>query len=93
MTQLSTSQGRTLETRAYDSRDRYSYFEVGCDQYGYITGLPYTRRQYDSFWVIVDRMTKSSRILAVKTTYSADDYAKLYLTEIVRFHGVHLSII
>ena len=38
-------------------------------------------------------MTKSSRFLAVKTTYSAEDYAKLYLTEIVRFHGVPLSII
>ena len=37
-------------------------------------------------------MTKSSRFLAVKTTYSVQDYAKLYLTEIVRLHGVALSI-
>ena len=59
----------------------------------FITGLPRTRRQHDSIWVIVDRMTKSSRFLAVKTTYSAEDYAKLYLTEIVRLHGVPLSII
>ena len=59
----------------------------------FITGLPRTRRQHDSIWVIVDRMTKSSRFLAVKTTYSAEDYAKLYLTGIVRFHGVLLSII
>ena len=43
--------------------------------------------------MIVDRMTKSSRYLAVKTTYSKEDYAKLYLTEIVRLHGVPLSII
>ena len=43
--------------------------------------------------MIVDRMTKSYRFLAVKTTYSAKDYAKLYLTEIVRLHGVPLSII
>ena len=42
--------------------------------------------------MIVDRMTKSSRFLAVKTTYSEQDYAKLYLTEIVRLHGVALSI-
>ena len=59
----------------------------------FITGLPRTRRQHDSIWVIVDRMTKSSRFLAVKTTYSSEDYAKLYLTEIVRLHGVPLSII
>ena len=38
-------------------------------------------------------MTKSSRFLEVKTTYSAEDYAKLYLTKIVRLHQVSLSII
>ena len=48
----------------------------------FITGLPRTRRQRDSIWVIVDRMTKSSRFFAVKTTYSAEDYAKLYLTKL-----------
>ena len=31
--------------------------------------------------------------MAVKTTDSEEDYAKLYLTEIVRLHGVPLSII
>ena len=59
----------------------------------FITGLPHTRRQHDSIWVIVDRMTKSSRFLAVKTTDSAEDYAKIYINEIVRLHGVYLSII
>ena len=58
-----------------------------------ITGLPRTRKQHDSIWVIVDRMTKSSRFLVVKTTDSAEDYAKLYVNKIVRLHGVPLSII
>ena len=58
-----------------------------------ITRLPHTRRQHDSIWVIVDRMTKSSRFFAVKTTYLAEDYAKIYLTEIVTIHGVPLYII
>ncbi|XP_069143355.1 uncharacterized protein [Solanum lycopersicum] len=35
--------------------------------------LPRIRRQHDSIWVIVDRMTKSSRFLAVKTTYCEAD--------------------
>ena len=54
--------------------------------------------------MIVDRINESSRILAVKTTYSAEDYAKLYINEtedyaklyineIVRLHGVPFSII
>ena len=43
----------------------------------FIIGLTRTRRQHDSIWVIVDRMTKSSRFLAVKTTDSTEDYDKL----------------
>ncbi|WMV13453.1 hypothetical protein MTR67_006838 [Solanum verrucosum] len=58
-----------------------------------ITDLPRTRIQHDSIWVIVDRVTKSAHFLAVKTTDSAEDYAKLYMNDIVRFHGVPLSII
>ncbi|WMV33522.1 hypothetical protein MTR67_026907 [Solanum verrucosum] len=59
----------------------------------FITYLPRTCRHRDSIWVIVDRVTKSSHFLAVKTTDSAEDYAKLYINEIVRLHGVPLSII
>ncbi|WMV08505.1 hypothetical protein MTR67_001890, partial [Solanum verrucosum] len=49
----------------------------------FIIGLPRTHRQHGSIWVIVDRVTKSSRSLAVKTTDSREDYAKLYTNEIV----------
>ncbi|KAH0784113.1 hypothetical protein KY290_003711 [Solanum tuberosum] len=59
----------------------------------FITGLPRSRRQHDSIWVIVDRMTNSAHFLPVKTTHSAEDYAKLYIQEIVRLHGVPISII
>ena len=59
----------------------------------FILGLPRTSRQHDSIWVIVDRMTKSSGFLVVKTTDSTEDYTKLYINEIVRLHGIPLSII
>ena len=59
----------------------------------FITGLARTRRQHDSIWVIVDRMSKPSCFLAVKTTDSVEDYAKLYIDEIVRFYGVPSYII
>ncbi|WMV59461.1 hypothetical protein MTR67_052846 [Solanum verrucosum] len=59
----------------------------------FITGLPQFRCQHDSIWVIVDRMTKSTHFLPVKTTHSAEDYAKLYLQEVVRLHGVLVLII
>ncbi|XP_069154546.1 uncharacterized protein [Solanum lycopersicum] len=48
----------------------------------FITGLPRTQRKYDSIWVIVDRLTKSTHFHPVRTTYSAEDYARLYVREI-----------
>ena len=54
----------------------------------FMKGLPRSNRQHDSIWVIVNRMTKSSHFLPIKTTYSAEDYVKLYLQEVVRQHGV-----
>ena len=59
----------------------------------FIKGLPRTRRQHDLIWVIVVRMTKTSRFLVVKPTDSTKDYAKLYINEIVRLYGVQFSII
>ncbi|XP_070011738.1 uncharacterized protein [Nicotiana sylvestris] len=59
----------------------------------FIKGLPNSRRKFNSIWVIVDRLTKSAHFLPVKTTYSAEDYASLYIKEIVRLHGVPFSII
>jgi len=41
--------------------------------------------------VLVDRLAKSAHFLLVKTTYMAEDYAKLYIKEIVRLHGVTRS--
>ncbi|WMV24777.1 hypothetical protein MTR67_018162 [Solanum verrucosum] len=59
----------------------------------FIRGLPRSRRQHDSIWVNVDIMTKSAHFLPVKTTHSAEDYARLYLQELVRHHGVPVFII
>ncbi|WMV09170.1 hypothetical protein MTR67_002555, partial [Solanum verrucosum] len=41
----------------------------------------------------VDRLTKSAHFLPVKVSYSVEDYAKLYIKGIVKFHGTLLSII
>ena len=59
----------------------------------FITGLQRSGRQHDFIWVIVDRMTKSANFLQVKTIYSTKDYDMLYLKEVVRLHGVTVSII
>ena len=38
-------------------------------------------------------MKKSAHFIPVKVSYSVEEYAKLYLREMVRLHGVPLSII
>ncbi|WMV50195.1 hypothetical protein MTR67_043580 [Solanum verrucosum] len=43
--------------------------------------------------VIVDRMTKYVHFIPDNISYSTEDYAKLYIREMVKFHGVQLSII
>ncbi|WMV46274.1 hypothetical protein MTR67_039659 [Solanum verrucosum] len=45
-------------------------------------GLPQSDRQHDYIWVIVDRMTKSAQFIPLKTTNSAEGYAKLYIQEV-----------
>src|SRR5262249_40280737 len=59
----------------------------------FVVGLPRTQKGHDSIWVIVDRLTKSAHFIAVKTTYSAAQLAQLYVDQIVKYHGVPVSII
>ena len=56
-------------------------------------GLPLTGRKHDSAWVVVDRLTKSVHFLLVRTDYALDKLAELYIREIVRLHGIPISII
>jgi hypothetical protein len=49
----------------------------------FVVGLPKIPAGYDSIWVVIDRLTKSAHFLPVKTTYSVEKYAKLYIAEIV----------
>lgn len=44
-------------------------------------------------WVIVYKLTKLTHFLPIQTTWSLDKLALLYVKEIVRMHGVPLSIV
>ena len=59
----------------------------------FVVGLPLTGRKHNSVWVVVDRLTKSAHFLPVRTDYSLDKLAELYIKEIVRLHGIPISII
>jgi len=68
----------------------WKWEEVSMD---FITGLPTTRKENDSIWVIIDRLTKSAHFIPVKTRYRPPEYADLYLAEIVKLHGISKTII
>ena len=59
----------------------------------FVTHFPLTSRKHDAMWVIVDRLTKSANFLAVRMTFTLEEFCRLYIREIVRLHGVPVSIV
>ena len=58
-----------------------------------VVGLSRSQAGHDNIWVIVDRLTKTSHFLPFKTRWSVSKLAELFISEIVRLHGVPVSIV
>ena len=59
----------------------------------FVTHLPRTQQKHDAVWVIVDWLTKSAHFLAVQMTFALERFYRLHIREIVRLHGVLVSIV
>ncbi|GKE63168.1 putative reverse transcriptase domain-containing protein [Tanacetum coccineum] len=59
----------------------------------FITKLTKTTNIYDTIWVIVDRLTKSTHFLLMRENDHIEKLMKLYMKEVVTRHGVPISII
>ncbi|KAG8480932.1 hypothetical protein CXB51_025599 [Gossypium anomalum] len=59
----------------------------------FVSGLPLSASKKDAIWVVVDRLTKSTHFIPVRTDYSLDKLAELYVSQIVRLHEVPISIV
>ncbi|GKU99858.1 hypothetical protein SLEP1_g12641 [Rubroshorea leprosula] len=59
----------------------------------FVIGLPRTLKGNDSIWVIVDRLTKSAHFLPYQTGTSIKKLANMYMEEVVKLHGVPVSIV
>ena len=59
----------------------------------FVYGLSLMQRKHDAIWVIIDTHTKSAHFVPAWMDYSIDELAELYVDEIVRLHGVPLSIV
>ena len=68
----------------------WKWEEISMD---FIVGLPTTQKGNDSIWVIMDRLTKSTHFIPIQTVYRPHQYAELYITHIVRLHGIPRTIV
>ena len=59
----------------------------------FVTHLPRTPRRHDAMWVIVDRLKKSTHLLALRMTFTLEEFCWLYIREIIQLHGVPVSIV
>ncbi|XP_038885782.1 uncharacterized protein LOC120076074 [Benincasa hispida] len=44
-------------------------------------------------WVIIDRLTKLANFIPGKSNFSVNKWAQIYMKEVVRLHGVPMSIV
>lgn len=58
----------------------------------FISGLPRSPKQNDTIWAIVDTLTKSAHFIPLGVGQSSERLACRYMEEIVRLHGVPLTI-
>ena len=59
----------------------------------FVYKLPRTQDGHDGIWVIVDQLTKSAYFIPVREKYSLSRLAELFISKIVKYHGVPVSII
>ena len=59
----------------------------------FVTHLPRTPQGHHVVWVMIDWLTKSAHFLAVRMTFTLERFYRLYIREIVRLHGVPVSIV
>jgi hypothetical protein len=59
----------------------------------FITGLPTSTKQNDIIMVVVDKLSKSTHFIPIKSTCKAIDIASIFMKEIFRLHGMPKEIV
>ncbi|GJP71852.1 hypothetical protein CLOP_g2648 [Closterium sp. NIES-67] len=59
----------------------------------FVTGLPAGSSGNDAVFVVVDRLTKMAHFAPCSTTITAEETARLFISTIVRLHGIPAAII
>ena len=58
----------------------------------FVVGLPWSNG-FDAILVVVDRLTKETRLVSCRETYTAEDLADLFIRHVFRTQGLPRSII
>jgi len=59
----------------------------------FIIGLPKTQRKNDSIMVVIDKLSKSTHFIPVKSTYKEINFTKIFMKENFRLHGIPKMVI
>ena len=84
---------RALGISRYIATVTHSGMEMGENYHGFCHWTTRTPKKNDAIWVIVDQLTKSARFLPIRWGFTLEQLAKKYINEIVRLHGIPVSIV
>ena len=59
----------------------------------FIMGLPKIKKQNDSIFIVVDKLSKVAHFIPLNSTYKAVHIADIFLKYIFRLHGIPKEII
>jgi hypothetical protein len=59
----------------------------------FVVGFPFTSHRHNAILVIVDKLTKSAHFISVRETYDVIDVARVFISEVIRLHGLPKKII
>jgi hypothetical protein len=59
----------------------------------FVVGFSLTSHRHNVILVIVDKLTKSAHFILVRDTYDITDVARVFVSEVIHFHGIPKKII
>jgi hypothetical protein len=59
----------------------------------FITGFPRIEKHHDAIMVVVEKLTKASHFIPLKTNHKAADFSSIFMMEVARLHEIPKAIV